>query len=504
LGAGNGGNLNIRAQSIELSGIVRPTDVSSVLATETRQNATGNAGNLTIDTETLRVTDAGFISTRTFGKGNGGNLTVRATSIEVIGFNAANESPSFLSTEARPRSSGNAGNLTIDARTVRVLNGGLISANTVGAGNGGNLTVQAQAIDIIGFDPVSGFSSSFGAQANTNATGDAGNVTINAGTLRVLNGGRIATRSFGTGKSGNVTIGAQSVNIDGFNSITDRPSFVATEADSESSGIAGGIVLDVDRLRVSNGGLITATSGGTEIEETSRAGDIDIQAASEIVLSDDARIRSTTNAGKGNITLITPLLLLRRSSNITTSASGNASGGNIILNSGLIVAVPNEDSNITANAVVGSGGNVNITAQGLFGIEFRSRLTAQSDITASSDFGIAGNIAITTPDVDLSRGLVELPINIVDASRLIAIDCTSDAIATNRGEFYQTGRGGIAPLPIDPIGSNDIVEDLQLPRSWLSQLNAPFVEAQGWQRNDRGEVVLVATPIDRWHCGRGG
>ncbi|GAP94208.1 beta strand repeat-containing protein [Leptolyngbya sp. NIES-2104] len=502
-GAGDGGDLTVRTRSMEVTGFASQTNASSTLAAEARQSSTGNAGNLTIDTQTLRVAENGFVSTRTFGTGNGGNLTIRAQAIDITDFYAPDESPSFISAEARPRSSGNAGNLTIDTKTLRILNGGLLSANTVGAGNGGDLTVRAQAIDIIGFDPISGFSSSFGAQANTNATGNAGNITIETGTLRVLNGGRIATRTFGTGTSGDVTIRARSVEIAGFNSITDLPSFVATEAGSESSGNAGGIVLNVDRLRLADRGLITATSGGTAIGRTASAGNIEIQANSEIHLTDDARIRSNTNAGRGNITLTTPLLVLRRESKITTNASENASGGNITFNGGLIVTVPNENSDITANAIVGSGGRVDITAQGLFGVEFRPRLTALSDITASSDFGIAGNIAIATPDVDLNRGLVELPTDIIDASRFVAIDCSSEGTSqANRSEFYQTGRGGVAPLPTDPNSSNDILEDLQLPRSWLAELNAPIVEAQGWQRNDQGEIVLVAPQVDRWHCGR--
>ena len=36
------------------------------------------------------------------------------------------------------------------------------------------------------------------------------------------------------------------------------------------------------------------------------------------------------------------------------------------------------------------GGNINITTQGIFGLEFREELTPESDITASSKFGVNG------------------------------------------------------------------------------------------------------------------
>lgn len=199
-------------------------------------------------------------------------------------------------------------------------------------------------------------------------------------------------------------------------------------------------------------------------------------------------------------------LLLRRGSSISTTAGtaqAGGDGGNIRFNGDFIVAVPSENSDITANAFTGSGGSVDITAEAIFGFE-SGRLTPQSDITASSQFGTAGTIALNTPDVDPTQGLTALPADVVDASDQIAIGCSPTATAqANQGEFYQTGRGGIAPLPTDPIASSDILEDLQPPASWSAptEPTAPMVEAQGWQVNDRGEVMLVAATLPS-HCGR--
>jgi large exoprotein involved in heme utilization and adhesion len=72
------------------------------------------------------------------------------------------------------------------------------------------------------------------------------------------------------------------------------------------------------------------------------------------------------------------LLQLRRNSQISTNA-GKAQaigdGGNITINApnGFIVAKPQENSDITANAFTGSGGKVQINATGIFGIAPRSR-----------------------------------------------------------------------------------------------------------------------------------
>jgi large exoprotein involved in heme utilization and adhesion len=167
----------------------------------------------------------------------------------------------------------------------------------------------------------------------------------------------------------------------------------------------------------------------------------------------------------------------------------------------LIVAVPSEDSNITANAFTGNGGNINITAQGIFGIQRQEQNTPQSDITASSKLGVNGVVNINTLDVDPTQGLATLPAELVEASGLIATGCA----ALGENEFTVTGRGGLPPSPSDTLSSDTVWTDL---RPMTEQAEArpsseeathpknpatePLVEAQGWVINSKGEVVLTA------------
>ena len=232
---------------------------------------------------------------------------------------------------------------------------------------------------------------------------------------------------------------------------------------------------------------------------TGRGGDIRL--ASEVLILDNESLISAetdSNTG-GNIGLqIGDILLLRRGSQISTTAGGD--GGDITISApnGFIVAVPAENSDIRANAVRGRGGDVNITAQGIFGIEPRDKPTDLSDITASSDLGVDGIIQINDLSVDPNQGLAELPSTVVDVSRLVAQGC-DQPITTGQnpqGEFYNTGRGGIIASPTAVLGSTDILEDLQPPEAWQADEpgNGPITEAQGWLRNDAGEVMLVAEP----------
>ena len=137
---------------------------------------------------------------------------------------------------------------------------------------------------------------------------------------------------------------------------------------------------------------------------------------------------------------------MRYASDINTNAgiSGTGvggNGGNIDINAGFIVALKGENSNISANAFTGNGGNININTNGIYGLEFRSQLTDFSDITASSQFGLQGNVLVTTIGIDPSRGLTALPINLVDPSNQ---SCALGGNLSNRqNRFTIAGRGGL-------------------------------------------------------------
>jgi large exoprotein involved in heme utilization and adhesion len=256
-----------------------------------------------------------------------------------------------------------------------------------------------------------------------------------------------------------------------------------------------------DRSRISVSSNLSSTSN-----PLGKAGNIDVQAHS-ILLDNQGEIKGeAASVDGGNIELnVKDLLLLRRNSRISTSAGTaqtGGNGGNITINAPFIVAVPSENNDITANAFTGRGGNINIATQGIYGLQFRPRLTPLSDITASSEFGVQGIIQINTPDVDPTRGLAELavkPVN-VEVAQGCQVSGKQSSVA-----FFNTGRGGLAPNPYEPISSSDIWENVPPPThrsenpagaasAYASPATPPdkIVEAQGWLVNEKGEVVLVA------------
>ncbi|MEA5628020.1 S-layer family protein [Nostoc sp. UHCC 0251] len=201
------------------------------------------------------------------------------------------------------------------------------------------------------------------------------------------------------------------------------------------------------------------------------------------------------------------------SAQITPDGTDNRSGGNggnININAGFIVAVKSENSDISANAFTGSGGNVDITVKGLFGIQSRSRPTSLSDITASSERGVAGTVELNTPDVDPSRGLIQLPSNLVDASQQIAQGCTPRRGQT-ASSFIATGRGGLPLSPNEPLRGRAVITgwvdvppqstervtnklsveitDKKLTTSVAKSPN-DIVEAQSWLVDANGDIQL--------------
>ena len=463
-GDGVGGNLKVTAsESVELSGTSPDGNILTILSTST--GGSKSAGNLTINTGRLIVRDGAIVGAAASGGGAGGDLTVNADSIELIG-TSINGFPSGLSTDTI--GTGDAGDLTVNTRRLVARDGAIVSASTYSLGKGGNLTINgAESIELSGTS-ANGLGSGLYAQAFSD--GNAGNLTINNTQNLIVRDGAKVTVAAGT------TADARIPNL-------------------PSLDFPGGIV-----------GLRIPTY---DADATGNAGNIKVTANSIFLNNQGTIIAQTDSSEGGNITLnVRDLLLLRHNSSISTTAGtiqAGGNGGNITINSPFIIAVPSENSDITANAYFGNGGKVNITAQGIYGLGFRPRLTLLSDITASSEFGVNGDVVINTPDIDPSRGLNELP-QLRDSGELSKV-CQSGSSGSN-GEFISSGNGGKPPNPRDLLSSNlgwvdPGIASQNMENNSNNAITNPLAtstsrkirEAQGFATNERGEVVaLVVNP----------
>ncbi|MBD1929955.1 CHAT domain-containing protein [Trichocoleus sp. FACHB-90] len=485
LGQGSAGNITIETdESVQLSG-----NSAGLFA---QSSGAGNAGDLRINTKRLVVRDGAQVSTATFGTGQGGSLTVNASEfVELSGISASGQFRSGLLSGTF--GAGAAGDLTIATGNLLLQDGAQVSTSTFSTGQGGTLTVNAaNAVELIDTLANSQFFSGLFAQSS--GAGNAGDLRINTRRLVVRDGAQVSTSTFSTGQGGTLTVNAsESVELSGTSA--DGQFFSGLIAQTFAAGNAEDLRIDTGDLIVRNGARVTVASGNaadarvpagqvsflpriqisSSSQEKGDAGNIEVTARNVLLDSQGAITAATESAEGGNITLrVQDLLLMRHNSQISTTAgtaraSGN--GGNININAPFIVALPSENSDITANAFQGNGGNIQITAQGIYGFQFRNRLTPLSDITANSEFGVNGTVQINTPGIDPNPGAVNLPEEPVGAE--IAQGCQEGGKPAS--QFVVTGRGGLPPSPGEALSSDAGLADLVTPTKRVVNFRSPGV-----------------------------
>ena len=479
-GEGNAGNISIQAtDSVSLDN----ASIASTVESRGIADGIGEGGDISITARILSLNDTNLL-TQTNGEGDAGNISVRvADSVTVTRSQglSTRESRGF-STSVLDEGGGRGGNIEIETGDFFLRDGTSLLAVTEGRGDAGRVTIRAS-------NSVTLDGSLISTELLPDAIGNAREVEITTPQLVLTDGAQIRATTNSRGDAASVTIRAgDSITLDGGSSIS-------TSALPNAGGDARGIDLRTDRLSLSGGAEIVASSQTSN----SDAGAIEVDA--DLIRLDESSINADTDGGEGNITLSSQVFILENNSEIITEASGNRRGGNITINSGGIAALNNSD--ITANALEGQGGDISITAQSIFGTEFREGVddTPESDITATGANRLQDGSVQVNAEVDPTSGLVSLP----DTPKPPTIG--KDFCSQRRGsEFIFTGRGGIPPQPSDPASPTTVWQDWSLteipetpttvatPEATMPKSDR-LVEAQGWYVNEIGQVVLTANPI---------
>ncbi len=479
----------------------------------------GKAGDITINTKALSVRDGAQITSASFGPfGTGGNLTVNASdSVTISGTstlfnplvdNARNTVSESRASEFNDRfflelntasalgtvsaSTGPSGNLLVTTGQLVTQGGGLLSTTAFGPGAGGTLKVDASESVVLSGTSSSGVVSS-GLFSPTITTGVAGDLIVDTRKLDIRNGARIAASTLGSGPGGTVKVKASEyVLLDGrsANGIYNSGLF----SQSLGTGNAGSLQVETGDLSISNGAGIALDS-----QQSGLGGSISVLARTT-TLDTNAFISTETDIGQGgNIQLnIAEYFILSQGSR-TSATAGRAlsagDGGNITISTPLLIAL--EDSQITAEAFSGRGGNIKIvTQEGLF-------QSADSTISASSQLDDDGTVLINTPETDPNDSTNVLPEKIAISPEISQSCQTSQSLA--QGQFIHSGRGGLPPRPTDLRSSQAIWHDIRAPRALATLEAAPvqtsqpipapklasIVEAKGWVKTSQGMTLVV-------------
>lgn len=445
-----GGSVIVRAKEITLSGtqVGRPDAFSNISADSQLPGTSGNGGDVSVIADVLRIFDGARISANTFGSGSGGNVEViardglfsQAGSDLFTGVSATSQSPD------QP---GPGGNVRVAIRNLRLDGGGVI-ANTVGPGRGGDVLIESDILNILRGGRIA---------ADTEGLGIGGSIAVFANQLFISGAGSdrdtgIASRSVATGFGGNggtIEVTADEAELGG-------GALVA--ASSTSSGDGGSVVFRAGRLAMESGASIEASAsgagiagsvrvevseplvmrGGSNISTTSEisdSGTVEVVSASDIVLEDSSVTVRATKGNAGRIALFAPGTISLNNS--TVLAEAGLTGGDVFIDPQFVLLT---DSRISANAILGAGGNIDIITN-VF-------LATESAVTASSEASVQGTVRIETLQGDISGALVTLGGTLVSTKTNLAERCAM-RLEGDVSTFLLVGRGGVAPAPDEAL-----------------------------------------------------
>lgn len=380
---------------ITASNEIKLTNGSRVTA-QVKQSAlapAGNAGNITITTERMSITDGSQIdSTSQLGTaGAAGNITVSAfDSIEISGFSS----------------------ISVNGNTLNYKSG--IFNNTVGTGNGGQIKVSAPRLILKNNGVI---------RAGTEYLGDAGDISITVDTLTLTNGAQIKSSAGQentpieqTGQGGKLIINAKNILITGSNSQLSSNTFTnadggaieilassleiqdngSLQAGTRGNGNAGRISLDIDTLHIQQGGFIATDTA----EGQGHAGNIDVNARQAISITHQNSLAQASllsaSFGRGNggqIHINTPKLTLNQQGIITSQSTNTGDAGTISINASDITLT---NSQITTQSEQSGGGNILIDGNHQLNLS-NSIMSAKAQGTEAQHNG--GNLTIQHPQL---------------------------------------------------------------------------------------------------------
>ncbi|WP_172428430.1 beta strand repeat-containing protein [Azospirillum brasilense] len=404
---GNAGNVTVQAQTLAITGTDGAplrTGISSVA----ERGSLGGAGTVNVTaTGELAVSHGGEITSSTFSLGDAGNVTVQAGSLSIIG-NDGLDFNGIASNALIGSLGGHAGtvNVTVTGE-LAISHGGEIASDTFSLGNAGNVIVQAGSLSITGTD--GGGFTGIGSGAEQ-GFGNAGTVSVTTtGQLAISHGGEIRSSTFSRGNAGSVTVQAGSLSITGNDGLDFTG--IASNANRTSRGHAGTVnVTTTGELAVSHGGEIASDTFAT-----GNAGSVTIQAGALSIMGNDgesftgissnANRNSSGHAGTVDVTTTGPLAL-GRTGEIASSTFGGGDAGNVIVRadtltiSGIDGATLRTGIGSVAEAgSLGSAGTVSVTAAGELAISHGGEITsgtfsrgnAGDVVVQAGSLSIAGN-----------------------------------------------------------------------------------------------------------------
>lgn len=455
--------------------------------------ANGSGGDIHIQGNRLLMQEFSGISALTTGTEDGGNIFIQANdSVRIDGGNIGTIVGLGPSQFGSPLVSGNGGDITIKT---------------------GELTVTGTALFVGDLFP-GGFRTGGDITSDTGSLGNAGTVTIDARQVSLTNGAQIRASTFSIGNAGDVIIRASEfVEVTGVSSDDNfSVSKIASQVTPIGSGTGGDVLIETNRLMVSDGAQIQA---GTF--STSSGGSLTVNATQSIdifdTLIDDKPTGlftgpegSSASGTGGALTVRTEQLSISGgetniSSEVDFEASGNA--GNLLIEANRLII--GDGAQISAATYgIGQSGNLTVKASesiNLFGVDTTEDGEPSGLLTATFGGGDAGNLTIQTRQLSIRDGAT---ISSSSAglfgngkSGNVTIEA-SDSVEVigeaSDGQYFssivaETGRLFGIPIPFSQAAG----ENIQITTRQLSVLDGAEISTQTFGAGNAGDLSINAS-----------
>ncbi len=473
-GQGNAGKVAITAKNqISLTGESNSSVFNFVL-----ELGEGKGGDISVNADSLLLTNGAQIIATTYGKGDAGFVEVNVTKDATFDGVGSNREPSGVGSEVGERGQGNAGGIELSANNLFLKNGARISASTFGQGNAG--AVKITAGDILSVDGIG--SNNLSTQIATRVEGvvpesignrKGGDISINAGSLFLTNGGQINSSTSSKGNVGFINLNVTKDAIFDGSASNGNPSGIFNNIESGGNGRGGDVTIKAGNLSITKGaqiqtlvregsnntppgqgnaGKVTINVDGAlkldGISDTFTSNGIDQSYPSLIATALD--FGATGSAGE--IEVSAGDLSITNGAQLYSSTSGNGNAGNVTLNirknaifDGLNFYLSNgvpisSNSGVQSNVesgAIGNGGDVTIKAGNLSitkGAQIQTLVREGSNSTSAGQ----GNAGKVTINVD---GALKLD-GISDTFTFNGVEQSYPSLIATSLNFGATGRAG--------------------------------------------------------------
>lgn len=482
------------ADAVALSGVRDAGGPTRISTTTQYEEGEGAAGNISISSSRIELTDGAYLDASTFSYGDAGDVTLAA--IEDVGLSGADGFGGAAGistiTHLEDFDAGSAGDIAISGTRISLGDGARIEASSNGDGFGGDVTLMAdESVRLTGNDE-EGRGSRIASSGESAFSQRAGDILIETDSLLLADGALIDSSAFGVGDGGDIVMRVgRSVAFSGYN----------------GSGQGSGVIARSDSP--------TAAAGDIRIEDMSESGAISVD------FQDGGWIGNTADgAGPGgNVTVDAGMGTLHFSgadadgyaSRVYTTALDDGDAGDIVLKAGTEIGF-SDGAGVTASTEgKGSAGRIEIAGGDLIlsggnpygenkdgfgsGIYARTRTP-----DADPEEAAGGEISITVSSLEVRDG------GLITSNTEGTGDGGSIDIQTGELKVYGDGAGLISEPPAEsqlewqennPVrAASDYVSGIyassEMTEGAAGDAGGVIIDADGIRLMDGGQVTTAA------------